>query len=70
MTFAEIWYRKYDNGTDEYVTLEDWGGGEWFVDMNCQMWNRIYKSKKWAIKYLEKCGFTKVEEIRNGRYRG
>lgn len=65
---VEIWYQKYADGTEGYVTLEDWGG-EWFVDMDCCTCNRFYKSKKWAVKYLEKCGFTKVEEIRNGRYR-
>lgn len=49
---------------DEYgtkATLTQWSDGTWFVDMGCQLWNRIYKSERWALNYLIKSGYKEVQ---------
>lgn len=44
------------------ATLERWSDGTWFVNMGCNLWNRIYKSERWAIAYLTKNGYQEVGE--------
>lgn len=56
----EEWVVDHPDGTWETATLEHEIGGEYFVDMGCQLWNRYYKSYGWAKRYLERCGYTKV----------
>lgn len=52
--------RKFTNDCDFEVTLTQWADGSWFIDMGCQLWNRIYKSEKVALNYLAKHGWKEV----------
>lgn len=55
----EIWFIKYDNGMCDEAVLEQMTDGTWFVDMGCNLWNKTYKSKKWAVKYLVRCNYKR-----------
>lgn len=58
----EIWTQDTDFGT-ETATLCTYGENDYFVDMNCILWNRHYKSYAWAKKYLEKCGYEHISTV-------
>lgn len=55
----EEWVKDYIDGTHTIATVE-WLGGEYYVDMGCDLWSRFYKSYTWAKKYLLKNGYTKM----------
>lgn len=58
----ETWEHDTDYGTETAV-LYTYDKGDYFVDMNCVLWNRHYKSYAWAKKYLEKCGYTHIKTV-------
>lgn len=57
---VEKWYIKFPNGQEEIARLEKWSDNEWHIDFGCQMWNRMYKSRTWAVKHLEKSGYVRI----------
>lgn len=46
----------YSNAYGTQAVLKQWSDGTWFVDFGCMLWNREYKTRRGAEKYLEKQG--------------
>lgn len=59
---SEKWIITYGDGTTEYAELQTYGKKDYFVDLNCQLWNRAYKSKRAAQNYLLKSGYKPLSE--------
>lgn len=55
----EIWKQTTVDGETHTATIEDaWDNG-WWVDMGCSLWNKWYKRKANAEKYLQRCGYER-----------
>lgn len=61
MKEIELWVLKTEYGLLDMATLEKaWDDG-WWVDMGCSLWNKWYKRKANAEKYLKRCGYEREE---------
>ena len=53
--------RTFVNEMGYEVILKQWDDGRWFIDMGCQLWNRVYNNEKMALNFLAKNGWKEKD---------
>jgi hypothetical protein len=53
--------RTFVNEMGYEVILKQWSDGRWFIDMGCQLWNRVYQSENMALNFLAKNGWKEKD---------